>query len=342
MDLYYIKNAIHILTHHKTTHIMLLRFVVLLYALSCAMYFGTIRSIMLFLIPAAVWIGMSVYLNKNPRWIVEFQWLSFVLFSFLLYPALIGWYTWVGIQASPEPWGVFDTSASFVGRSPCCSSVDRLDGVPCCVSTDLAGACTRYVPYHPAGYFKSGMEAPTATNSPHLTFCPLGKWPDSNNIVPVPYRKNTSVESVTGLGNKCRPEFPCDFLASQLPEDYADLGKGLRMGWQKGATTAPLDFCPGVAVAPNRAGLVGKGLDICSQCAWPKPAHCKDYTHSQFFCFMCPGGYFGSEPAPDPAWQIRLTAELLFGMWALATIATLSAVPNCGVRVRPKGYNPLF
>lgn len=310
---------------------MFLRIMVLLYSFGCATYFGSIRSVALFVPIPLAWFVLSRYLDRMPSTRVEFQWSSFVLLS-VWFGVLLWWMVPVGIAASPEPWGAFDTSVSPVGKSPCCRSADG-DTQPC------VNGGTR-TPYHPLGFYVYGKDAPKLTQSLAVTTCAVGNWADSNGVSPVGHNRNPSNGAV---GAACVSGLPCDGLASKDAEDYPDLGKGLRDGWVLDAVIAPVVLCPGVSLTTNAAGIVGRGLEICSRCAYPRPAHCKDYTDSQLLCFMCPSGYFSSEPGIMPYRQVRFMIELLFGQYLFMTLVTATAVVRCGKTPKyPKSYSEIF
>lgn len=310
---------------------VLLRAVAVLFSLACAAYFSTPRAVALFVLAPLAWVLWARYLDKRPSTRVEFP-LTAVFFLGLWFGPLVAWYVHLGIHASPEPWGVFNTALSPVGRSPCCSNVDS-------AQCAIPGTTLR-APYHPAGFFAYGRDAPKTNSSRNLLFCPVGRWADSTDAPPVGHNRLPGTSNAPG--EPCVAGQPCDFLATTDPADYPDPGKGLRDGWSPGAVVAPTALCPGVARAPNAQGKVGRGQEICAQCAWPRPPHCADAADSQLFCFMCPGGYFGSEPRPQDHEGVRLTAELLFGQLLLLLIATCASVPRCGRSAYPKGYNPLF
>lgn len=312
---------------------MFLRIMVILYSLGCAAYFSTIRSICIFVPIPAAWFVLSRYLDRMPSTRVEFQWSSCVLLS-VYFGLILWWMVPVGIAASPEPWGAFDTSVSPVGKSPCCRSADG-DTQPCVYGGVRA-------PYHPIGFFVYGKDTPSLTNSPAVTTCPVGRWADSNGINPTGHNRNPSNGAV---GAACLTGQPCDGLASKDAGDYPDLGRGLRDGWSIDAVIAPAVLCPGVARTTNAAGIVGQGLDICSQCGYPRPAHCKDYSNSQLLCFMCPSGFFSSEPGVMPYRQMRFMIELLFGQYLFMMLATSTAISRCSGKTQtkyPKSYSEIF
>lgn len=305
---------------------VMLRALALLFSMACAAYFSTPRAVAIFIPVPVLWVLWSWYLDKRPGTRSEFPF-SAVIVLVIWFAPMVVWYVHLGMHASPEPWGFFDTSVSPVGRSPCCNQV-KGDKNPCLT-----------VPYHPAGYFSYGRDAPNATNSANLLFCPVGRWADSNDLKPVGHNKGTGG---LGVGPACVAGRPCDFIASTDKIDYPDLAKGLKDGWFNEAVVSPIALCPGVGRTVNSQGFVGRGQEICAQCAFPKPAHCRDASQSQWFCFMCPGGHFGSEPLPQPFEDVRFTAELLFGQFLFLLLCTCASVPRCGRKTYPKGYNPLF
>ncbi len=307
---------------------MLLRTLVMIYSIGCAAYFGSIRSICTFLVVPILWIAWARYLNRLSSTRVEFQWSACALLLMWFVP-LATWCAYVGILASPEPWGVFDTRASPLGRSPCCSSID-VAGASNCVRDGAR------VPYNPLGYYVYGKDAPLTINSPAVTMCPVGRWADSNGVAPVGHNALDNGD----VGAACVSGQPCDFLASNSPEDYSNLGNGLKDGWFIAAVVSPLSLCPGVALTPNSAGIVGRGTEICSRCQHPRPAHCADSSKSQMFCFMCPWGHFGSEPILSYR-DVRFTFDLVIGQGLFMLISTALAIPKCG-KSYPSRYGPLF
>lgn len=297
---------------------MFLRAAVLIYGVACFSYFGTLRAMCLFVIPPILWILWARFLNTRPSTRVEFLWTSLVFIIAWFVPLVI-WYVHLGIHASPEPWGAFNTDLSPVGKSGCCR------GLEC-------------APYHPAGFFTSAStQVPKTSQSEPILFCPVGNWADSNGLSPVPYNK----KGLDEIGDPCIPGLPCDGLATQDSKDWPNLAFGLKEKWTSGAVVSELAMCPGTARLNNAKGYLGKGMEICSTCRYPRPTHCKDMTRSQLYCFACPGGYFGSEPQPQSARHIRLTAELLFGMFLFMTMSTCVSIPQCGKNY-PKSYNPVF
>lgn len=291
---------------------------VMIYSLACVAYFSTFRAFCLYALFPFAWILWAWFLNKRPATRVEFAWTSYV-FLIIWFVPLIIFYVYTGIHASPEPWGVFNTSVSPLGRSPCCKS--------------LGSACNG-VPFHPAGFFVYGSQAPKLTQSDVMTFCAVGRWADSNGLVPVSYnRKEGSADTI---GSPCVAGAACDGLATLDPKDYPNLGIGLRDGYAPGALTSPTSLCPGVSRIPNDRGVVGKGTEICARCMHSRPAHCTATEGSQMFCFLCPGGY--DDPIIPSYRDVRFGAELLFAQFLLMFLAT--CVSMCGRGF--KGYNKFF
>lgn len=321
---------------------MFLRGLVLFYFVCCFLVMRTMRGFVVFVAPPAIWVYVSTRLELRPSWQSEFRWLSWLGYSLWSAFALY-WYVYMGIMSSPEPWGFFDTSVSPVGKSACCSSVDApLQGrFPCCtvVGEDaLSARCVSRIPWHPAGHVRRFEDAPTATNSSSVTFCPMGSWADDTGVSPTSYNRDPATG---GLGAKCLTDEDCDGLATNRLEDWPNLARGLRKGWDgSGAENkaTPLQACPGVALVRNDQNIMGKGQEICSKCAFPRPRHCAPERY-QWMCFMCPGGYLSGEPIP-PSSDIRLTAEMLFVGWLFVMISTCASImPNTQY---PRHYNPVF
>lgn len=302
-----------------------LRLAVLVYSFACVAYFGSVRALITFGLFPVLWVAWSWFLDRRPLTRAEFQWTA-ILAILIVYVPLCWFYVREGIWASPEKWGVFDTSVSPLGRSPCCRST---------------GAACNGVPYHPAGFYVYGVGAPRTTSSPPVTFCSVGRWADSSGAAVVAHNREPG--TLDEVGPKCVAGFACDALASREAADYPNLAIGLRDGWSRGALVTPTALCPGVDRTPNARGIVGRGSEICSRCANPRPPHCADTDGSQLFCFMCLGGYLASEPAPIHFREKRFWAELLMGQGAFLVLSTLAAVPRCGrARLDKSGYNGFF
>lgn len=301
---------------------MFLRLMVMIYSLACVAYFSTFRAFCIYALFPFAWIMWAWFLNKRPATRVEFQWSSYV-FLIMWFVPLVIFYVYVGTHASPEPWGVFNTALSPVGKSPCCRGG--------------ASSCNG-APYNPNGYFVYGSQTPRTSQSEPVTFCTVGRWADSNNLAPIAYNQKPGY--IDTIGDKCVSGATCDGLATQNPSDYPNLAIGLKDGWVTGALIAPTSLCPGIALLPNAQGYVGKGQEICARCMRNVPAHCKN--SAQFFCFMCPGGYYGSEPEPMPYREVRFSAELLFGQFLFMLICTCASIPRCGKGFSAKGYNAFF
>jgi hypothetical protein len=303
---------------------MFLRLFVVGYSLACTFYYGTFRAFCTYALFPFAWLAWAWVLNKRPATRVEFVWSSCV-FIIVWFVPLVIFYVYVGTYASPEPWGVFNTAVSPVGRSPCCSG-----GVSVCNG----------VPYHPAGYYGYGSQTPKSSASDVVSFCAVGRWADSNGLAPTGYNKKPG--TIDTIGTPCVENEACDGLASTIATDYPNLGTGLRAGYYPGALITPTSLCPGVSRQVNARGELGKGLEICSRCARNRPTYCADTSNSQFFCFMCPGGYYPSEPHPMHYRDARFGAELLFGQFLLMLMSTFVAIPRCGSGISPKGYNAFF
>jgi hypothetical protein len=306
-----------------------IRAVVVVYAAGVALYSWSARVAILYGFPVAFWVWWSVISGNTTKRRQDFR--DCTLCCMLpLYLCMFLIYAWSASLSSPSPW-VFRLAESPVGRSSC-SHTPEQDAVP----------------YHPLGWLQWSEDVAETLKDDTgrfvaQTFCALpagSRWAGGNMSYPQGYRKspNTGLIDLTAPCEIADPT--CESLASDLPEDYPNLGWGLRRGLRADSTTADIAPCEGVAAQASRTTARYQGLEICSQCMLRFPAHCKVYE-AQLFCFVCPGGYIVHERAVLPT-EAKSVAILTLGFLILILLATVYAFPPW-TSIRPQtGYNIIF
>lgn len=313
---------------HKTRimAIPLIRSLVVGYATVCVLYMWSLRALVMVGVPVGGWVVWSRASSTNPRRRQDFRDCTLCcLLPYFLLVALI--YAWVGSVASNEEWGL-RIADSPVNRSSC----SRTEG-----QSEL--------PYHPAGYvvwspdvYETLVDENGKFVAQSLCALPKGsRWADATNEMPQGY-----MADIFGYADLTRPcnvaDSACDGLASNLPQDYPDLGRGLRVGKYGNSLANDLALCQGVVPLVNSQGVSGTGLEICAQCMHPRPEHCLAYD-GELMCFICPGGYFAAESVPDVV-TMRTFSKMAIIMAVLLLLTTCYAFPP--VFKKRSGYSPLF
>lgn len=242
---------------------------------------------------------------------------TYLVWMFLFSAFIV--YIWHGSVASSSPWAF--------------RIADSLDGTSSCTAQILVD-----LPYHPSG--KGFPEGSTSIRAPKQ-ICPFleTRWASATHR---PFQ-GYYADAFNQITVKCNAtDTQCPFFASQLPADYAaDLGMGLEGGWAPVALKANnKEYCPGVSLAPNEFGVIGRGTRVCSACtalfiergrlpaAFVEDADflCEAPLTSQEYCWTCPGYYEGEKM--DLA-SVRGAAIMFAALWALYLALTVIWCGRC-------------
>ena len=163
---------------------------------------------------------------------------------------------------------------------------------PCGKSSCSNQQTQTFFPYNPNSF--------AANPSGFSLQCPYYgcDWADANDQKFIGYAAETASPTTPNLTSPCTPgDASCAWLASSLPQDYPDLGRGLRGGLVLGAEATDTTFCPNVdTTAYNSFGTHGKGKVVCAICTasltvndgyQDNTAYCPAGDPDNFLCGMC-------------------------------------------------------